>query len=588
MVTLTSSANPAGLGDQVTVTATTTPVAPGVGTPTGSIILKDGSATLAILSLAGGEATFSSTMSLGSHPLTAAYNGDADFNPGTSTVFTQVITKASTTLTLSSSKNPSSAGQAISFYAAVTAQVSGGNPTGTVQFQLDGANFGSAVALANGGADSQTTSALTPGTHTIAAFYSGDNSFNSSSDNGTQTVSPPLDVAIAGANTVCPNSTNSFTGPASMDSYAWSVDGAATIVGSSSNQTVSVAAAAGCNTNFVLTLNVVSGASSSTVTQTVAVVDTTAPVITGFPADATYPCADFLAAANDASVTANDDCGGAVTITHNADVITQYSCANRFTVFRAYTATDACGNSSSRTQTITIDDTDGPVFGGVPVDATASCSDVPTAATPVAVDNCEGNPQVTFNETSAPGACAGSYVLTRTWTATDACGNSSVAVQKITVVDTTAPVLGNVPDSITLIAAPAPTPSTLIASDDCDPNPSITLTESESPADDDGVIVLTRTWTASDACGNASSATQTITVVPLIAPHLNCVFVNGELEFSWDAQVGVSYQLQATDNVVDGTWVNVSNAVRASCSPATCCDALNCSSPRFYRVQAAP
>jgi hypothetical protein len=58
---------------------------------------------------------------------------------------------------------------------------------------------------------------------------------------------------------------------------------------------------------------------------------------------------------------------------------------------------------------------------------------VPAAPTLAAVDNCMGEPEVVFNETKAASANASSYVLTRTWTATDACGNSTVAVQKVTV-----------------------------------------------------------------------------------------------------------------------------------------------------------
>jgi hypothetical protein len=47
---------------------------------------------------------------------------------------------------------------------------------------------------------------------------------------------------------------------------------------------------------------------------------------------------------------------------------------------------------------------------------------------------------VDFKETRVDGSCVNSYVLTRTWTATDECGNTTTHKQTITVVDTTKPV----------------------------------------------------------------------------------------------------------------------------------------------------
>src|SRR6185369_4045265 len=99
----------------------------------------------------------------------------------------------------------------------------------------------------------------------------------------TVIISPTFSATIAGADTVCPNSTNSFSGAAGMDSYTWTVEGGAKIVGSSTNQTVNVVAAGGCNTNFAVKLTAFSGACSSTVTQAVTVIDS--PVITSFPPD---------------------------------------------------------------------------------------------------------------------------------------------------------------------------------------------------------------------------------------------------------------------------------------------------------------
>src|SRR5262249_896408 len=64
-----------------------------------------------------------------------------------------------------------------------------GTPTGTVQFIVDGVNFGAAVALSAGGTASIKDSALSVGAHTITASYSGDSSHDSStSPEVTETV----------------------------------------------------------------------------------------------------------------------------------------------------------------------------------------------------------------------------------------------------------------------------------------------------------------------------------------------------------------------------------------------------------------
>ena len=72
-----------------------------------------------------------------------------------------------------SSLNPSTYGQAVSFAANVAVLAPGaGNPSGTVQFVVDGGNFGSPITLAAGSATSSSISTLTEGTHSVSAIYS--------------------------------------------------------------------------------------------------------------------------------------------------------------------------------------------------------------------------------------------------------------------------------------------------------------------------------------------------------------------------------------------------------------------------------
>jgi hypothetical protein len=87
-----------------------------------------------------------------------------------SIVFTVNKNPVATTTTVTSSSNPSLAGTAVAF----TAAVSPSDATGTVQFKVDGVNFGSPVTLVGGHAVSPSTTLLSLGPHVVSAVYNGD------------------------------------------------------------------------------------------------------------------------------------------------------------------------------------------------------------------------------------------------------------------------------------------------------------------------------------------------------------------------------------------------------------------------------
>ena len=98
---------------------------------------------------------------------------------------------SSTTTVTSAPANPSVYGQSVTFTATVASNPPGsGTPTGTVQFQIDGTNFGSAVPLVGGSATSSAITTLSVATHSITAIYSGDANFATSTGTLTQTVNP--------------------------------------------------------------------------------------------------------------------------------------------------------------------------------------------------------------------------------------------------------------------------------------------------------------------------------------------------------------------------------------------------------------
>ena len=81
-------------------------------------------------------------------------------------------------------------------------------------------------------------------------------------------------------------------------------------------------------------------------------------------------------------------------------------------------ATDDAGNSSSASQTITVQDTTAPEFTFVPADYTVECSDEMPMDDATASDNC-GEVTIEVSSETTAGDAAGNYVIVRTFTATD-------------------------------------------------------------------------------------------------------------------------------------------------------------------------
>src|SRR5438034_118002 len=177
---LTSTPNPSTTGQTVTLTATVSAVAPATGTPTGTVTFRDGATALSTVTLVNGSASFqTAALAVGSHPLTATYNGSATFATSTSPVVTQVVNApaaAATSTSLTSTPNPSTVGQTVPLSATVTSGA--GVPTGTVTFR-DGATVLATVTLVNGSASFQTA-ALAAGSHPLTATFNGSAAFAAS------------------------------------------------------------------------------------------------------------------------------------------------------------------------------------------------------------------------------------------------------------------------------------------------------------------------------------------------------------------------------------------------------------------------
>ena len=178
---LTQTVNPTVYGETFTLTDTVSAVAPAIGSPTGQVQFFRDATPIAGQALTGGVASTSPVLVPGTYALSAAYAGDANFNPSTSNTLSHTVHKAGTT----SSANiaPASAtnlGDAVHIHSDVTVNSpGGGTPTGTVQFRDGTTNLGGPQALTPTGA-TLITSALGGGTHSISAVYSGDANFTAS------------------------------------------------------------------------------------------------------------------------------------------------------------------------------------------------------------------------------------------------------------------------------------------------------------------------------------------------------------------------------------------------------------------------
>jgi len=172
---LSSSSATTVFSQPVTFTATVTVNSPGSGVPSGTVTFKDGAVVLGSGSLdATGRATLTiSVLAVGSHSITATYTGGTNFNGSSSTALSQTVNPDPTTTALTSSADPASAGQAVTFTATVTANAPvTGTPTGTVTIRDKGKTVAT-VALDATGHAAFTTSALAQGAHQMTATYDG-------------------------------------------------------------------------------------------------------------------------------------------------------------------------------------------------------------------------------------------------------------------------------------------------------------------------------------------------------------------------------------------------------------------------------
>ncbi|MDQ3017694.1 MAG: HYR domain-containing protein, partial [Bacteroidota bacterium] len=196
------------------------------------------------------------------------------------------------------------------------------------------------------------------------------------------------------------------------------------------------------------------------------------------------------------------------------------------TLTRTYRATDDCGNSATCSQTIIVFDDIAPAIT-CPTNLTVQCANqVPAANTGAIVtsDNCGGTVTVTSTDATTNQICASQFTVTRTYRATDLCGNSATCNQIITVFDNTLPVI-TCPANVTVsCAADAPVPNTasVTFSDNCGTATVTHLGDVTTNQTCPNNFIITRTYRAIDQCGNSATCSQVITVADLTPPVAIC------------------------------------------------------------------
>jgi hypothetical protein len=299
----------------------------------------------------------------------------------------------------------------------------------------------------------------------------------------------------------------------------------------------------------------------STCVQQITVRDSAPPAL-AVPSDVVLNCPADTSTNNTGTASVPNACGSA-TITYSDTV--SNGCSGGKVITRLWTAVDFFGNITNATQTITVIAT--PPTVTAPPDLVLECpADTTTNNTGVATaqDACS-SATISYSDVVSNG-CGGSKTIARTWTATDACGHTASDLQTITVQDTTPPVL-TVTATRSIASGQSWSFDQPAASDGCS-SVTVTILSTVTNIVSSNTLVATRTWQATDACGNTSTVKQSVTAqfVPLVAPSVTiapspCATVGcgitGSLTAHATGSGPLSYQWQFNGQIIPGATSNV-------------------------------
>ncbi len=251
----------------------------------------------------------------------------------------------------------------------------------------------------------------------------------------------------------------------------------------------------------------------ATSNQTVNVVDNAAPLIFA-PAAITLAITSGCTVANLALGTpvTMDNCS-TLTVTNNAPTTFPIGITSV-----TWTATDGAGNTATATQVVTIVDNTDPTItapAAVTANLTTGCTATGIAlGTPTTADNCT----VASVTNNAPVTYPIGTTLV-TWTVTDGAGNTATTAQLVTITDNTNPTI-TAPAAISATTNAGCTATgivlgTPVTADNC----TVASVTNNAPTVFP-IGTTTITWVVTDGAGNATTATQLVTITDAINPTI--------------------------------------------------------------------
>lgn len=259
-----------------------------------------------------------------------------------------------------------------------------------------------------------------------------------------------------------------------------------------------------------------------------------------------------------------DNCDPTPQVTYT-DTRFDSTCGNGYKIQRMWQAKDACNNTRTKLQEITIFDNKKPGFLPPP-NKTVDCSevnDLNIAGQPANVtDNCDQDVKITMVDTRFPVTCPNNYSIRRKWTVTDACGNDSTYTQILTVEDKRKPFFSTPPTDQTIVCVDELSieqafadfvngHAGAVASDNCSLaedliwfayNSGTTQTPSLPdaficPANDSIILQRAVDFIIKDECGNVDTATAVFRIKDSFGP----TFVDCALDTTVNTDPGVCF-----------------------------------------------
>ncbi|MEP7198065.1 MAG: HYR domain-containing protein, partial [Saprospiraceae bacterium] len=222
-----------------------------------------------------------------------------------------------------------------------------------------------------------------------------------------------------------------------------------------------------------------------------------------------------------------DNCGSAVTASITDTLVTGTNCA--WTVKYTFSVTDSCGNALTN-QSYSNTGSDQSTFSIVcPAALSVKCaSDVPTALpfTGTITNICSNNVDFDVDDVISNQTCANRYILTRTYTATDACNRVATCSRIITVFDDVQPSIICPANVFVKCASEVPVVdlTSVVTADGCG-NAGVLVSHDQdiiTPGSCINKFVINRTYRSTDVCNNTKTCVQVITVNDVDPPIAIC------------------------------------------------------------------